>query len=292
MKSLDSQARNNLKKIRFCIDLFLFSTVKATALVFSKECGRSIELPAFPIISSRRANGMKMILKSIRSKCRREKLSKWSWPKKNTWIGAKKSEKIEVREVRRLTKSGHQTSIISTGYILDLIVTAIYMFSRWAQENFFKYMHQHYDFDKVMENVTEEISGPIRVVNPKWKDLDYKIRSCQNKLNYRIQKFGTIELHPETDLEKLEKQIETKADLLLDIDLFENELKTLKEKKGAVSKHLDFQDLPEDEKFEKLKSSSRLLLNTIKMIDYRAETAMSMMLKEFLLVISDLGERA
>ena len=29
---------------------------------------------------------------------------------KNTWIGSKKSEKIEVREVRRLTKSGHQTS--------------------------------------------------------------------------------------------------------------------------------------------------------------------------------------
>jgi hypothetical protein len=200
----------------------------------------------------------------------------------NTWIGSKKSEKIEVREVRRLTKSGHQTSIISTGYILDLIVTAIYMFSRWAQENFFKYMHQHYDFDKVMENVTEEISGPIQVVNPKWKDLDYKIRSCQSKLNNRMQKFGTMELHPETDREKLEKQIEKKAELLLEIDLMENELKELKEKRSAVSKHLDFQDLPEDDKFEKLKSSSRLLLNTIKMIDYRAETAMSTMLKEFL----------
>ncbi len=201
---------------------------------------------------------------------------------KNTWIGAKKSEKIEVREVRRLTKSGHQTSIISTGYILDLIVTAIYMFSRWVQENFFKYMHQHYDFDKVMENMTEEISGPIRVINPKWKDLDYKIRSCQNKLNYRLQKFGAMELHPETDQKKFEKQIRTKAELLLDIDLMENELKELKEKRSAVSKHLDFQDLPEDAKFEKLKSSSRLLLNTIKMIDYRAETAMSMILKEFL----------
>ena len=163
------------------------------------------------------------------------------------------------------------------------------MFSRWAQENFFKYMHQHYDFDKVMENVTGEISGPIQVVNPKWKELDYEIRSCQNKLNYRMQKFGAMELHPETDRKKLEKQIEKKAELLLEIDLMENELEELKEKRAAVSKHLDFQDLPEDEKFEKLKSSSRLLLNTIKMIDYRAETAMNMILKEFLHRDQDAG---
>ncbi len=55
----------------------------------------------------------------------------------------------------------------------------------------------------------------------------------------------------------------------------ENELEKLKEKRSAVSKHIDFQDLPDNEKFEKLKSGSRLLLNTLKMIDYRAETAMS-----------------
>ncbi|QTA82300.1 Uncharacterized protein dnl_46740 [Desulfonema limicola] len=40
--------------------------------------------------------------------------------------------------------------------------------------------------------------------------------------------------------------------------------------------------MPEDAKFEKHNSNSRLLFNTIKMIDYRAETGMSMMLKEFL----------
>jgi hypothetical protein len=201
---------------------------------------------------------------------------------KETWVGAKKSERIKVREIRRLKKSGHQTSIISTGYILDLIVTAIYIFSRWAQENYFKYMHQHYDFDKVLEHATEEISGPIQVVNPEWKDLDYKIRSCQTKLNYRLKKFGAEELHPETDERKLEKKIMEKAELLEDIDLMENELEELKKKRSATPRHIDFKDLPEDMKFEKHKSGSRLLLNTIKMIDYRAETAMAMIIKEFL----------
>ena len=91
-----------------------------------------------------------------------------------------------------------------------------------------------------------------------------------------------MELHPETDQKKLEIQITAKAELRMDIELMENQLGKLKNERAGVSKHIDFRDLPENMKFERLKSSSRLLLNTIKMIDYRAETAMSIMLKEFL----------
>lgn len=197
-------------------------------------------------------------------------------------IGSKKSEKVWVKEVRRETKSGHQTSIISTGYLLNLIITAICIFSRWAQENFFKYMNQHFDFDKVMDYGTENIPGLTRVINPTWKDLDSKIRSSQTKLNTRIKNFGTIELHPETDKKKLEKQTRAKAQLRSEIDLLENEIKDLRKQRSEVSKHIDFQDLPENAKFEKQNSNSRLLLNTVKMIDYRAETALSVILKEFL----------
>ena len=47
-------------------------------------------------------------------------------------------KKVWVREVRRLMDGGHQTSIISTAYRLDLIDQAAGMFARWSQENFFK----------------------------------------------------------------------------------------------------------------------------------------------------------
>ena len=62
----------------------------------------------------------------------------------------------------------------------------------------------------------------------------------------------------------------------------ENEIEELKKERSAFPKHLDFYDLPEDMKFEKHKSGSRLLLNTVKMIDYRAETALAMIIKGFL----------
>ena len=48
--------------------------------------------------------------------------------------------RLWVREIRKLTKTGHQTSIISTDYLRDLTRTAATMFARWSQENFFKYM--------------------------------------------------------------------------------------------------------------------------------------------------------
>jgi len=133
-------------------------------------------------------------------------------------------------------------------------------------------MNQHFDFDKIMDYDTESILDSTQVINPIWKELDSKIASCQNKLNYRFKKFGDIELHPETDQEKLKKQIKEKAKLRKEINALEKEIKDIKEKRSDVSKHIDFKDLPDDAKFKKHNSNNRLLLNTIKMIDYRAES--------------------
>ena len=55
---------------------------------------------------------------------------------------------VELREVRRLTDTGHQTSVITTNYKMSTALIALYMFSRWAQENFFRYMRQEYDIDR------------------------------------------------------------------------------------------------------------------------------------------------
>lgn len=63
-------------------------------------------------------------------------------------IGSGK-EKIWVREIRKLTDSGHQTSLISTAYDLPHHDLAARMFSRWCQENFFRYMMRHYAIDLI-----------------------------------------------------------------------------------------------------------------------------------------------
>ena len=46
----------------------------------------------------------------------------------------------------------------------------------------------------------------------------------------------------------------------------------LQEKRKEHEKHISFEELPDELKFERLKPAKRLLYDTIKMLAYRAET--------------------
>lgn len=197
-------------------------------------------------------------------------------------IGSKKDERVEVREIRKLTDTGHQTSVISTVRTLSFTILATYMFSRWTQENFFKYMLEHFDFDGLTGYGTSSLSGTEKVVNPSWRSFSSKINTINGKLKYRLAKFATVQLNPEQDDKKQEKQIKEKAQLIEEIDLLKNELEGLKEKRKDIPKHVELQSLPEELQFKCLDPSRRLFTDTIKMIDYRAETAMAAILKEHL----------
>jgi len=106
---------------------------------------------------------------------------------------------IWMREVRKLTDSGHQTSLISTAFELPLTQLAARMFSRWCQENFFNYMMQHFDIDVLLEYGTIEFPDTERVVNPTWRQLERSRNSLQNKLRYRRARFAEMTMHPETE---------------------------------------------------------------------------------------------
>ncbi len=75
-----------------------------------------------------------------------------------------------------ISEKGHQSSILSTDYRSDLTRIAVAMFARWCQENFFKYMRQHYSLDRLAEYGTEAIPDTTRVVNPAWRQLDSQVR--------------------------------------------------------------------------------------------------------------------
>src|SRR3972149_2553867 len=74
------------------------------------------------------------------------------------------------------TKSGHQTSILSTDYRSDLTVVSDAMFARWSQEDFLKYMRQHYNIDRLIDYSIEEIPETTVVVIPQYRSLDTDVR--------------------------------------------------------------------------------------------------------------------
>jgi len=70
-----------------------------------------------------------------------------------------------VREIRALSETGHQTAILSTDYRSDLARSAATMFARWNQENFFKYMREHFRLDRLVEHGISPIGSlcsPLR----------------------------------------------------------------------------------------------------------------------------------
>jgi len=201
---------------------------------------------------------------------------------RGSWIGDKKNG-LWVREVRKLTSSGHQVSLISSVYGQSGSEDAARLFSRWSQENFFRYMMQHYAIDLLSEYRTEEIPGTTRpVVNPRWRELDGRIRSLTGKLQRRRAEFGAHAIHPESDEEAMPKWEHRKSELAEAVEQTEHELEELKRARKAVPHHLEWGECPAEDKFERLAPSRKRLTDTVKLIAYRAETALSNIVREAL----------
>jgi len=198
---------------------------------------------------------------------------------RGSWIGSKK-DGFWVREVRKLCEGGHQTSLISSAKGALFTRDAARIFSRWSQENFFAYMEKHFAIDLLSEYGTEGFTGPQQVVNPVFRELERQRRSVTTKLDRRKAKFGDMGIHPELDDRKLNRWKKKKEQLVEEIEQFEHELKNIKQQQKETPRHLDWEALPEEQKFERLKPSRKHLVDTVKMIAYRAETAMTNIVRE------------
>ena len=199
---------------------------------------------------------------------------------RGTWIGDRKSG-LWMRETRKLTESGHQVSLISTAFDKSERGDSAQLFSRWSQENFFRYMMEHFAIDLLNEYGTEEIAETKRpVVNPKWRELDRQRRSVKSKLTHRQARFAALALHPEFDEAAQARWAKQKADLVEAIQQFEKELTDINDKLKTTPTHLKWDELPTDEKFQRLAPSRKQLVDTVKMVAYRAETAMASIVRE------------
>jgi transposase len=199
---------------------------------------------------------------------------------RGTWIGGRKNG-LWVREVRKLTTSGHQVSLISTAFGESAREDSVRLFSRWSQENFFRYMMQHFAIDLLNEYGTEEIPETKRpVVNPQWRELDRQKRSVKSKLTHRQARFAALTLHPESDEAAQTRWEKRKAELVEEIDQFEHELTAITIQLKTTPSHLAWDALPESDKFQRLAPSRKQLVDTVKMIAYRAETALASLVRE------------
>lgn len=190
------------------------------------------------------------------------------------------SNGLWLREIRKLSESGHQTAILSTDYQTSTTSLAAWMFARWCQENYFKYARQHYGLDRLMDYKTEVIADPIRVVNPHYRQLDSQIRSTNGKRSRMLAQFGALNIEAPIEADPMERFVAKKAALHEQIEALTTEITALKQVRKDTQHHITIQELPEEDRFRQLSTHSKHFVDTIKMIAYRAETVMANILRE------------
>jgi len=186
---------------------------------------------------------------------------------------------VKMREVRRLTETGHQTSVITTNYKLSTILIALYMFSRWTQEIFFRYMRQEYDIDRIIQYGVDEIDKTTMVVNQKYSNLTQRLKKLREKKARRQAKlYALVTENIKGEMEQTGKNIKKQLCFRQEIELFEAEEQEILAQRKQQPYRISIDEMPEHLRYNKLKTESKHLQNIIKIICYRAETAIANLL--------------
>jgi len=196
-------------------------------------------------------------------------------------MGTQLSE-VWLREIRKLSDNGHQTAIITTHPTLSLQHIAHKMFSRWTQENYFKYMMENFDFDKMIEYGTQEIDQKRVTPNPQYRKLSNqlkKIREKKARLEARV--YNKIESNPDKTIEQVKLDILSTSDLIEKINAYKQEIAVLIEQRSDKPSRISLAQMPAEQRYNKLKQESKKFKNAILMLSYRAETALYNSIKEF-----------
>ena len=186
---------------------------------------------------------------------------------------------VELREVRKKNESSHQTSIITTNKKLQPISIAAKMFARWTQENFFKYLRQEYDLDKIVCYVVNNIDGDFKVVNPPHRKLTNKLKKTREKIARKKAKlYELIDKNVTDETDETEENFKQQSIVKEELQQLEVQEQDLLEKRKKFPYKISIKEMAEEDRYNKLDFESKLFQNIIKMICYRAETSFSILL--------------
>ena len=200
----------------------------------------------------------------------------------------KLSNGLPVREVRRLSDDGHQTAVITTDESLSTFELAHRMFSRWRQENFFRYMRHEFDLDHLCTYDVEPADPARLVPHPERKKLDQQIKTAQSAMGQLVGRRG--HLKPGDKLRVNGRMLdEDEVDERL--RRREDEIRRLKERRDALPKKVPLDDVLDPEQIVQLERERKLLTDAFKMIAYRAESQLARWLEPLFKRYEDEGRK-
>ena len=180
--------------------------------------------------------------------------------------------RLRLRQVTRLTESGHQTPIITSRRDLAPAEVAYRMFERWRQENFFKYLREEYALDALVDYAIEPDNATREVPNPAWKALTAELREARGELTRLSAKLGIEALANTESVRRTVRGFKiANAKLGQGIWATLGRLTELETRRAKVPPRVPVQDVVGGQ-VVKLAPERKHLTSLIKMVAYQAES--------------------
>ena len=192
-------------------------------------------------------------------------------PGGQTWRTARLAERelellkgFAVREIRRRLDDGRQVAVVTTHPDLGMERVAGALLSRWTQENYFKYMRSEFALDGLPEHALVAVSADAEVVNPERRELEQTVRR---------QRARMAQMRNRLAREK-DSASRRAVELREAISAHEHGIEALCARRSEVPRRVLAGSLQPEQRLEALSRPTRELLDTLRMIVYRAETAL------------------
>ena len=166
-----------------------------------------------------------------------------------------------MRNIAILRENGRQTHILTTDQKAEPALIACLMINRWRQENFFKYMLEHYSLDALHGYGGVTISEDLVVANPERQTMDKEVRALRSQVKTLREQMGRLVVRKAADeqLEPLRQQM----------TLLEDQIKDLTRRRRQIPVKVPLGETAL--KREGLNLEKKVIMDTIKMAAYNAE---------------------
>jgi hypothetical protein len=181
--------------------------------------------------------------------------------------------KLRLRQVIRLTETGHQTPVITSRWDLRDIIVAYRMFERWRQENFFKYMRQEFLIDALVDYRIEP-DDPTRLIpNPARKAVDKELSAARAGLARLQEEYGS------TVLDYIDGRTATMREFTSEDKRIYREIQdavarieALVVRRKSLPKQIQLAESKQEQELVKLSTERKHLTNVLKMVAYQIES--------------------
>jgi len=165
---------------------------------------------------------------------------------------------------------GEQTHILTTHEALPALEVAYRMFGRWRQENFFKYMRDHFALDALVSYETRPDDAQRLVPNPRWRAVSKRRAKVRARLKALETELGRLDAPPEARAKKRTRL--SREELLAAIGKTRAQAKRLWARLKALPRRVPLKEATGKDAPVLLEDERKRFTDVVKLTAYRVES--------------------